>query len=459
MKINKIQLNNFRFFTDDKANNTFDFDAQNVLIYGENGSGKSSIFKAFEFLAQTHINKDVLLKSKNIFTHQPVSLEFDLNNGENIIIDEKHLENSSNYIEALAIYKPMLEYKDLLRIHYQTDKSRDEINIYEMLRELFKAYPINKNEVLSDTKNPDTYFNLLENLLNDIILNDINDYLYKFDKNFHIQKFFFDKEFTEDGKVEFIINVKIDFMNTNLDNYHHFLNEAKLSALAIAIHFAIIRNISDKLEHNSLKLLILDDLLISLDMSNRLNLIKLLQDYFNDFQIFFFTHDKALFEIFKEKMSWKSYEVYVDDKDDFEKPIIKKSLNYFQSAKKHFEEYDYPACANYLRKEIERIKKIKEKQESSTNEDKKVFGKIKKMLLGEDLMNDAKNGRIIGKLRGFKTAFEDESDTGIEIDLKNIKSITDRILNPQSHDDTSKPLYKKELEEAMEIIQNIRDEL
>jgi AAA15 family ATPase/GTPase len=62
IKIDKIQLNNFRFFTNDKNHNTFDIDGKNMLLYGENGSGKSSLFKAFDFLAQTKIDKEVFFE-------------------------------------------------------------------------------------------------------------------------------------------------------------------------------------------------------------------------------------------------------------------------------------------------------------------------------------------------------------------------------------------------------------
>ncbi len=458
IKINKIVLNNFRFFRDDKKHNSFELNGENMLLYGENGSGKSSIFKAFEFLAQTDIDREVFLKSQNIFSTQKPFIEFSLDNNREIIIDEDNLDNNYSYLEALEIYKPMLEYKNLLKIHYQTDKSKEEINIYDMLRELFSEYPIDENKILGDIKNPNIYYDKLKDIINSKVLDDINHFLKKFDDTFHIREFFFDMEFTEDGKVEFIVNVKIDFMDNELNIYHHFLNEARLSALAIAIHFAIIRNVSDKLDSSSLKLLILDDLLMSLDMSNRLSLITLLKEYFYDFQIFLFTHDKNFFEILKDKMRWKSYEIYVDSKD-LEKPFIKKSLNYFESAKKYFEEYDYPACANYLRKEVERIKKIKEGEETFINSDKKIFKKLKNMILSTDLSDIKNRDKICGKLIGFKDGFEDDRDSGVEIDLRDIKSITDRILNPQSHDDTLRPLYKKELKEAIEIIQTIRDNI
>jgi len=470
IKINKIQLNNFRFFGDDEEHNTFELNGQNTLIYGENGSGKSSLFRAFEFLAQTKVNKEEFGYSKNIFGTQPPSLVFELDNDQTLIIDENHLENNLDYIKALSIFKPMLEYKNLLKIHYQTDKSKEEINIYEMLRDLFKEYPISQEmkkanpnlvglERLGEIKNPDSYFNMLRDILNTGVLEDINSYLLKFNKLFHIDTFFFDKEFTEDGKVEFVVNVKIDFMENLLDTYHHFLNEAKLTALALAIHFAIIRNVSDKLENNSFKLLILDDLLISLDMSNRLNLIDLLKESFSDFQIFFFTHDKGLFEIFKDKMEWKAFEIYVKQSDGgFEVPFIKKTLTYFESAVKYFGEHDYPACANYLRKEVERLKKIKEAQEQIHNEGR-ILKKFKKMIYSFDLGEDAHDATIKRKLIGFKKGLEEERDSSVEIDLRNIKSITDRILNPQSHDDTSKPLYKKELEEAFVIIEALKEQM
>ena len=44
IKINKIQLNNFKFFIDDEKNNTFEPNKNGMLIYGENGSGKSSLY-------------------------------------------------------------------------------------------------------------------------------------------------------------------------------------------------------------------------------------------------------------------------------------------------------------------------------------------------------------------------------------------------------------------------------
>ena len=64
-------------------------------------------------------------------------------------------------------------------------------------------------------------------------------------------------------------------------------------------------------------------------------------------------------------------------------------------------------------------------------------------------------GRIRGKLIGVKRNLENAREPSVEINLKDINSLLKRILHPQSHDDTSKPLYKKELQEAIEIIREI----
>ncbi|NEW60716.1 recombinase RecF, partial [Sulfurovum sp. bin170] len=267
-------------------------------------------------------------------------------------------------------------------------------------------------------------------------------YLNKFNKKFYIKEFFFDKEFTEDGKVEFIVNVKIDFMNNDLNTYHRFLNEAKLSALAIAIHFAIIRNVSDKLENNSLKLLILDDLFISLDMSNRLSLITLLKEYFSDFQIFFFTHDKALFEIFKDKMSWRAYEIYVDESDEgYEIPFLKKSNTLLEQAKLQKYKKNYDCSANLLRQYTEKL--------------------LCKFLPTDRLVNrNCKQLDLNGLLQNG-VRFENEKDDtnqNIIAVLEELKTYRSIVLNPASHYHDIN-VYRRELEDIILSLNKLEYEL
>ena len=117
IKINSIKLNNFRFFTDDEQNNTFEIDGENVLIYGENGSGKSSLFKAFEFLAKKNIEPLEFEENINKFSSNTdtfLEFTFDKTNSDgvndSVVIDKEHLEASGEYgyVKNISIFKPML---------------------------------------------------------------------------------------------------------------------------------------------------------------------------------------------------------------------------------------------------------------------------------------------------------------------------------------------------------------
>ncbi len=142
-----------------------------------------------------------------------------------------------------------------------------------------------------------------------------------------------------------VVNLKIDYKKESIGTYHTFLNEARLSALAISIYFVSIRKLYQTLKQNSLKLLVLDDLLISLDMSNRLKVLKILENEFSDFQIFFLTHDKALFEFYKNKMTWKKYELYLNENDIIPMAMVKQGQSEIDRAKEHYAKKEYDCCA------------------------------------------------------------------------------------------------------------------
>ena len=74
------------------------------------------------------------------------------------------------------------------------------------------------------------------------------------------------------------ILLTVDLFNTNIPEHHRFLNEARLSAIAIAIYLSSILIQPE----SRLKILALDDVLIGLDMSNRLPVLDILDEYFSE---------------------------------------------------------------------------------------------------------------------------------------------------------------------------------
>ena len=54
-RIDKLEIKNFNFFDEAEALN---FDGKNILLYGENGSGKSTIYWALYTLLQSSKKDD-----------------------------------------------------------------------------------------------------------------------------------------------------------------------------------------------------------------------------------------------------------------------------------------------------------------------------------------------------------------------------------------------------------------
>ena len=102
---------------------------------------------------------------------------------------------------------------------------------------------------------------------------------------------------------------EIKFNGQKVDNYHEFLNEARLTALALSVFLAAVAlSDANPADPDPLRLLILDDVLIGLDLNNRLPLLELLRTEFPRHQILILTHDLVWFEIAKEHTTdWGSW--------------------------------------------------------------------------------------------------------------------------------------------------------
>jgi energy-coupling factor transporter ATP-binding protein EcfA2 len=94
-----------------------------------------------------------------------------------------------------------------------------------------------------------------------------------------------------------VLQLGVQIGDKKISRPQTFLNEAKLTQLALSVRFAASEV---NLHESDLKLLVLDDLLVSLDMSNRMRVVEiLLSDAFKDYQKFILTHDLGFFHEFR----------------------------------------------------------------------------------------------------------------------------------------------------------------
>jgi len=441
IRIKNIRLSNYKFFYGE-----FDLpvNGENLLVYGENGSGKSSIYNALKLLAEKSFTD--FENNVNIFVQDDdeALVEFGFSNGQELIIssDLEEMPDHVDFISGLSIFKPMLDYKKLLSVYYAPDVNhdkQDKINLYYMFRKLLDNYPVEdqggQKTILAEIEDLNEYFELLENILEKYFFKEINKYLNNYFKaDFNIDKFEYKtKRDRNTNTATPVINLSLDYKECLIEKYHTFLNEARLSSLAISIYMVAIKKLFDVLEKDSLKILVLDDLLISLDMGNRLKLLEILKNEFSDFQIFFFTHDKELYEIYKNKLHWKKYEFYLDDHDDIPGVIVKQGKSEIERAKVFYAQKEYEACALLLRKGFEKTIKnyLTPKEQRNKN--------------CEELTLSNLIGRAISKTN-------DQAKTI----LKKLNSDRQHILNPLCHIDT-KNIYSEELKNAISDLERLKD--
>ncbi len=645
MKIKNLIIRNFKAFYGEYE---FNFEGKNILLYGENGSGKSSIYWALYHLFYSFDKIQNIKKYKNIYTNEDISLELEFDDNEKIEYKDNELlfsEDLKEILEKLKKVKLFLSYNDIFLLNELFDKN---ISLDKFISILKSLYSESINSLLDSYKHTKQNFkniyldkkcdiekqlldfrerykeeNLLDNYINfqsqyedierydkegDFIgydtiyyysdnviseyenflealkflneelefnsdtlksiifeLEDIKEYINEKSKESIKERFAIDYEeietidiledlksnlafikeivdsykgyenivnnlnetiisklleqlnkINEIIKREFKLNLEIELrqdsffiadyndldkffpikykikVNELSPTYNHlkFLNEAKISSINFAFYLSIILSYA-KLEE--LKVIILDDLLISLDMSNRDVILDMLLKYFSDYQLIILTHDKAFFEMAKQKFDyktpnqWKYFEMYVDNRKEFEKPLVLPHRDYFQKAEYYFAKYDYSACANYLRKEAERllknlvcndlnceevsslqemINKVKSKKNLDSNNKKQIISRIERLVQNENFRSFDKNKlssnedkRIIGEIQTELTRIErlfDNSEEDFNDILNMLEQFKSIILNPQSHDDITKPLYKKELEEAIKIIEELK---
>jgi hypothetical protein len=154
----------------------------------------------------------------------------------------------------------------------------------------------------------------------------------------------------------------VEFNGIPILRHETLLNEARLSVLALALYLASVRPnnpVPGGAVPDPLKLLVLDDVLIGLDLSNRLPLLEIRDKHFGDLQVSLSTYDRVWFELAHlQTMSsgrWSYTELFSNWPSDpgYEVPVLKSGREYIQQAKIHQTASDYRTAAVYARAALE----------------------------------------------------------------------------------------------------------
>ena len=275
----------------------------------------------------------------------------------------------------------------------------------------------------------------------------------------------------------------------NIERPQTFLNEAKLTQIAISIRLAASLVM---LKQSPLKLLVLDDLLVSLDMSNRMKVVEIiLSKKFADYQKIILTHDLSFFREFVRSIGdkhpdWAFRWLNQPVGKNLELVEVKQDL---KKAEEYLHGQNLDEAAVCLRKVVENtmarylnpvmtptsdFRTLTENLKAARN---KILGGLPATLYEKVLKDipDAHRSYLISAddtdIAGIAGLTEDER-TNLERKRKDLRKLlkgdlwkkvenahliddvlrmTERVLNPAAHA-VALPLYQKEVADAHVLI-------
>ena len=515
--ITQIEIDGFKAFP---ANFKLDLETgKNLLLYGENGSGKSSVYYALHALLQSVFKEDkgqkYLIPGRNVggtFIPEPENLIHtsrfeDAKNNANlpfvkIIFEDGKIwrldqgglssENGGDESEIRMLNKDsaFINHSYISRFH--SARNSEEIDLWNVFYKDILPFhlPIGRTQFLADfydqiasecnggvsmrNKALQTKIMQFNTLLSDVI-NKINtrvsliyndNFKNDGDDSLEIKLIYYGDD-DQDNKLRehfylYYGNIRNNKTTRKAELYppkigveikeggiliykpqSHF-NEAKLTAIALSVRFACMPTAG--VQPGSF--LALDDMLISLDMSNRLKVIRfLLHKMVSIYKIYVFTHDRLFYHTFKrtietqfDKSKWVFGGLYLNDLNiPIEPEFLPDTTSKIVLARDAYTRHDYFRCGTLLRQELERLLSELLPESYRIREDPATKATISKNL-----------DEQIGSLEEFCKCEQIDFKT-----FQDLKLYKDLFMNSTAHNDITSPFYRQEIKSCLYAIETL----
>jgi len=462
-------------------------DGRNLLLFGENGSGKTTLFRALRDLMALRPPPENFAELRNAFAAGEegfVSVQLTAGSVMEFRWDygDTHPRSTGGqpYV-ALAERCRFLDYRALLEtnfVHRASTPNLFDLLINEVLRDLpvivhgrqdrlgivydrmRNAKPLNhrgRHNLRKADSACETFNTVLANHLPEVVAEgqqlmaklgydgisfDLKPGTVGYDRNL---RDFVGKE----------IGLSVTLYAKPIERPQSFLNEARLTALALAIYFAAARLVLKPPSVGSdgstmTRLLVLDDVLIGLDLSNRLPVLKLLNDEFSDWQILLFTYDRVWFDLAREYTEHTGRWAYLALRElpassgQPGRPHVEPCADLLGVAERHLQSGDLMAAAVYIRAAFEtRIKNVCRDQGV----------KIPYKPDPKDVKIDQLWEAIVGRQRTRQA--NGDNDFIDPVLMNEVETVRSTVLNRLSHSGTP-TLVSSEVKVALETVTKLQ---
>lgn len=290
--INKLKLKNFKAFREE-AN--LDLDGKNVLIYGENGAGKSSLYQALKII----FHRDKIFKAQ---IDPTVNDPKDRQNAEKDVLGRYNYQKTPLTDFTLEINGQ--DYKTYSTAGYDVSMiSREDIQAVDII----DVVKVLKQGIVG-IADPAAFVSDKKETIESFINIFLKDYFYE--DNLTVELTY--------SSPNWLLTVK-DASRDNQGRFERlteYFNEAKLHIIKLLLLMtAVLYN--GALERGEQRVLVLDDVISSMDAANRTLFIELLYDFFKEYQLIILTHSISFFNLadyafstaHRQRDEWKRYQI------------------------------------------------------------------------------------------------------------------------------------------------------